>query len=371
MKKLIVFLVAFALLAGSVFAVDLGGEVFGTFYLLNGDTSDASDYVFSGNAGDDMGRVRLQGAGGSDTYGGWLRAEAGGFWGNAWWKPIDQLLIRLGSNGGDGFWGKDGVTRWGFHQRAGDVDIGTAGNAWGGGYINYGGFPITFSNAFYGGIGNNHLGIEIKPMDMLEINLGVPFKSGDQTLGDVFASTTAQIAVNLDFGTIAVTYLGAPIDDVEGGAEGDPYLYAYFGLTAIENISIDVGLGVNFAEDSPLYAGLGAQVTISDAFGLKARAMGGFAGGDKNLGILFDIMPYFAVSDSVKVFCDIGLDMTVFDNSDLDTRIGWHVNPYLWVGEQWGPAFWAGVKIWSTGTSNPGDDAVINFSIPIAVGLSF
>ena len=154
MKKLIAISVVFALVAGAVFAVDVTGTVFGHYDVLKGDTGkDSAGNSNKVTAGGGMDRIRLDGAGeaGDGAFGGYIRTEThnhsvgkddalqdtnwdgepdsivvngpGGFYGNAWWKPIDQFKLLIGSNGGDGFIGKEGVTGWMFQQTAYDTGV--------------------------------------------------------------------------------------------------------------------------------------------------------------------------------------------------------------------------------------------------------
>jgi hypothetical protein len=50
--------------------------------------------------------------------------------------------------------------------------------------------------------------------------------------------------------------------------------------------------------------------------------------------------------------------------------MGWHFNPYLEVGAEWGPKFLFGVKVWSP-FKKGNDDAIINWAVPVALHLSF
>ena len=394
MKKLIAISVVFALVAGTAFAVDLGGEVIGTVNVLEGNSVKDSKV----NSSASMDRVRIQGEAANDdgTFGGWFRAQSdggndhmialdnGGFStfvsGHAWWKPIDQLKLWVGSNGGDGFFGKEGNTGWMFYQRASDVGVTLGGaNVWGWSDYTTGfdnkwsgpGYLITRS-AFYGGgiDGANAFYATISPADIVDINLEIPFFNGGE-VADVIADLIAQVSFNLDFGNIALTYAGDHSDNTNGDA------YVYFNLGAVENLSLDVGIGLTIPGDiegQPIAAGLGVKYDVNDAFGLKARVTASFAGDDEIFAVLGDILPYFTVSDNLKVFASLGL--TMLSPSEGDALIGFHVNPYVWVGQEWGPCFWAGLKIYgknapaNTYAGGP-DESLVNWSVPIAFGVSF
>jgi hypothetical protein len=396
MKRLIVISVVFALIAaGTAFAVDLGGEVIGTVEVLKGDSTEDSKIT----SGASLNRIRLQGEGANDdgTFGGWIRAEAGGaasfslndkvldgsydpdtdgdpfsfsgggggFAGHAWWKPIDQLKLWIGSNGGDGFFAKEGNTGWMFYQRATDPGITIGGaNVWGG---PSNGTSLVFRNAFYGGgiDGGNAFYMTISPVDIVDINIEIPFFQGGE-VKDVFGNLVAQVSFNLDFGNIALTYAGDASDATNGNA------YVYFNLAAIDNLSLDVGIGLTLPGDQegqPIAAGLGVKYDVNDAFGLKFRTAASFGGDDKAFRLLADVLPYYTLTDNVKAFLSGGV--TMLSPEEGDAVVGFHLNPYIWVGQEWGPCFWAGFKMWSDGKKGADDKAVTNWSVPIAIGVSF
>jgi hypothetical protein len=462
MKKLIAISVVFALAAGAVFAVDLGGGVIGTVNFLEGSTAkDGNDEAYPLSAGGSMNRFRLEGSGENDdgTFGGWIRAEGAdaSFFGNAWWKPIDQFKLMIGSNGGDGFYGKEGVTGWGFYQTASDTGVVNAGNAWGGGYG-----PVVFRSAFYGGFGTNALHLTISPVEIVDINIAVPFWDGiaynkDSNPGgkasSIFKRTVAQLDFKLDFGNIALTYVGAgntlkitelewdedfdpsdptsypdPADDPDfdiadpntwpgikkPGYDADaPTIFAYFGLTAVENLGIDFGIGfplpvknedtpdVTVTRSNPLAVGLGVKFA-TDAFGIKARVVASFAGSTKvdvNNGpdplndpfkLTFDILPFYNVSDTLRIFFSAGIGMTGaseenkdwvgmtqgFMGAKADAVTAWHINPYVEVGAEWGPKFLAGLQIWSDGAKtvdSKGKEApaIVKWAVPLALHVGF
>jgi hypothetical protein len=140
---------------------------------------------------------------------------------------------------------------------------------------------------------------------------------------------------------------------------------------------------------------------VSDAFGLKARVMAKFGGKswwtetyyvdeygeevdeddedaiemtvgglmDNPFVLVFNVLPFFAISDSVTVFADVGINMAM--PKEGDAIIGFHFNPYIRVGQEWGPSFFAGVKVWTTGKNPETDKTIINFDLPIGLQVSF
>jgi hypothetical protein len=385
MKKLIAIAVVFALVAGVAFAVDLGGTVIGTFTPLSG-VSGQDDMTASG----DFNKLQLQGGGeaGEGKFGGWIRfnpAESKvtyglkddddpskGFAvknefdpkvaGMVWWKPIDQLKITLGGNP-DGMFDKNGQAGWSFGQMIYDTGVViTQENIWGGGNI-YGG-KLKYRNALYRGFGDNGLILEINPIDMLGINIMIPFGSGK--LDDVYRKLVAQVNLNLDFGNIAITFEGndnyMSYTESWDGKSGDT-LYAFFGLTAVENLNLDLGVGYQFDNDNgsknPFAIALGAKY-VADAFGIKLRAALLLPAEDsQKLEVLAEILPFYAISDSVKGFLAAGIGMQ-------DDKLGFHVNPYFEIGAEWGPTFYVGFNL----KAGLGSD-VVSWAVPFAISVGF
>jgi hypothetical protein len=400
MKKVIVFTLVLAMAVGSAFAVDIGGTVFGGVNLMEGNSEDDD---IRGSLS--MKRVRFEGSGGAEAngmeFGGFLRFEGGQYGGAtistgngydvpglsalAWWQPVDAFKMSIGGNP-DGFYGKEGFAGWMFYQMPCDVGIADNGSVWG-----YGDYhpsnAYIFRSAFYGGFDGNALMFDIKPIDMLGINIVLPYASHG-LLEDIFKGITAQVDLNFDFGNIAVTFAGDG-----AGPRDNPAVFAYFGLSAIDNLSLDVGLGFSFSDDDnrsdPIGIGLAAKVDVSDSFGFKARLFASVGGGGTIMGIdykdptviLFDVLPYIGINDSMKVY--IGAGLTVMAPDEGDALIGWYFNPYLTVGAEWGPTFLAGIRVWSNGNwgdpltgdgSNYNvfdDKATVSFAIPIGIQVSF
>jgi hypothetical protein len=424
MKKLIAISVIFALAMGGVFAVDVGGTVFGGVRVLQADSGKHIDPSNGKEVANDptgaagMTRIRLEGSGENDdgTFGGWLRFDplggtnlggssttvlmgvdddgepiygsAGGgnfVSGLAWWKPIDQVKLTIGGNP-DGLYGKEGYSGWMFYQMPSDIDIVSPHSVWGGPYFNpdWSGYA-KYRNAFYGGFGDNGLMLDIKPMDMLGINIILPYFRNDK-LENIFKNTTAQLDLNLDFGNIALTFeadSNHPDPDMIGAK-----FYLFFGLGAVDNLDLSIGVGFKAPETDkdkntrmdPLAIGLAAKYDVNDAFGLKARLLVQVAGNYKPDGgdqvddpIFFgiDLLPYYGVNDSLKIFFSLGLWMKNHEDWD-DPSVGFHVNPYVQIGAEWGPTFYAGIRLWSDEVSATGDDdPLIKFEIPIGIQVSF
>jgi len=413
MKKLIAIAVVFALVAGAAFAVDVSGTVFGTVNVLETSIQEGTDYDTT--AGGAMGRVRLDASGeaGEGKFGGFIRLQFGNLpyydyqdwykWNPtntapgtnnkpheanadfflvnsvyAYWKPIDQFKLIIG-NWDDGIWGKEGVTGWMFNQMPqSDNGIATNPGIWyGGGWGSsiYGGSakPLHSRYTFFEGFNEYGAALEIKPMDMLGINIAIPFISrAGQEAKDVFKAVIAQVDLNLDFGNIAITFDGGGRAVTNFGDDGG--IFAYFG-GSFGDLALDIGLSYHFAEDAdlavpPLGFGVGLKYT-SGSFGIKFKATAAL-GGDKSYKdftfINTSILPYFAVNENICVFVNAGLG--IMDNGH-DSYTGFFVNPYVRVGAEWGPSFYVGIRLETEGLYNADQDAKINFVVPVALTVSF
>jgi len=382
MKKIIAISVMFVLLTGAVFAADLGVTVIGHVDVFS--NSGADDAEMETNGG--MDRIRFDGAGENDdgTFGAWARIDgSGGFSAAAyaWWKPIDQLKLIIGGQP-DGLWGKEGVTGWGFGQMVTDTGVTNDGDhVWGGGV-----FGLNTRNAFYGGNGCNSLALEITPAEIATIVISLPAmiegrpdpwetsymkspkEGAPNETANVFAAATAQLSLNFDFGNIAITY--APPKYYSFSGPWNPgvgsVIYAYFGGN-FGALGLDVGLGYQLTgEDKitqPISFGVGVKYA-ADSFGVKFRAIAALAGDDKTTRILADVLPYFVLSDSMRAFVSVGIGMIMPDGGESDTAF--HFNPWIEVGQEWGPCFYAGVK-----AQKDSKDGDLSWAVPIALLVSF
>jgi hypothetical protein len=428
MKKLIAIAVVFTLAVGGVFAADIGATVFTGVNVMEGNTADDSKIMGSGS----QFRLRLEGSGENDdgTFGAWLRFEPTGgtstgvgvsgtgsieipygdpedpdseviefpvsingqtdpfVSGLAWWKPIDQFKLTIGGNP-DGLYGKEGYAGWMFYQMPSDVGIVIPHSVWGGPYLNpeWWRTGAKYRNAFYGGFGDNGLMLDIKPVDMFGLNIILPYFGGGE-LANIFKNMTIQLDFNLDFGNIALTYDMASWTKVEPNDSIGGTFFLYFGLSAIDNLSLDLGIGFPLPHNTdfkkrqdPVAVGLAAKFDVNDSFGFKARLLAQFMGKTDTAGTVakdpfilgLDLLPYIGISDNLKAYIGLGLVMVSPDVGD--SIIGFHFNPYLQVGAEWGPTFYAGVRVFSYGDKGVKDgketSAPIHFEIPIGLQVSF
>ena len=433
MKKLIVFSVVFALVAGAAFAeVSFGGTVFGKVDVVKGDNVKDSDI----KAGGGIGRVNVDASAESEdgSFGGWMRFRAGSWgagasgWGLAWWKPVDAVKFQIGNNP-DGIFDTTHMTRCGFYQVAGDIGIVNAGNAWGGGLG-----PVVSDQVFFGGFGGFGAMLSITPIELLALNFVFPYVEGKA--GDTYRHFIGQAIVNLDGigqfsltfqadrGTIAkkdgtagspgvTEYLVAGSVAADGtvteddwvaapkagdiiigtrvtgktDATGSPEIkdspgkiFASFYLSMIENLGIDVGFSFKLpAQDSKdmdhLGIGLGAQFDAGQ-FGIKARILAGVGGktNDKAdpVALTFDLQPSFAINDDLVAFLSVGLGFVGLRDGAPDTeiaKVNFHVNPYVRYKFDWSKGLFAGFLLEARGPGVKDADPAFNMTWSIPVGL--
>jgi len=437
MKKLIAISVVFALVAGAAFAVDLTGTVFGRVNVLEGSTAKVDDGEGGTTsapvtASGGMGRVRVDGSGeaGDGEFGGYIRIQSSGDGtltsGNAldsayaWWKPVDQFKLIIGEFS-DGFWGKEGVTGWGFNQMPNDSGVAInygiwCGPYWGSSVYGTGNDPSdpdstwNKSNAFaflhnrytfFEGFVRPGASLEITPADMIGINIGIPFiskdRSGDgpkdDTAADVYKASVVQFDIKMDFGNIAITYDGSSRAGMKAQDAGA--IFVYYG-GSFGDLSIDFGFSYHLVaknddngkwgtDDKSLPFGIGVGVKYAtDSFGVKFRTTA-VLGGDKERGeagndatyINTSVLPFFNLGDNLTAFVGFGLAMVKDGESKAiketfgeSSITGWYFNPYLRVGAEWGPTFYFGIQAWSDGIKY-GDSKVTNWAVPVALMVSF
>jgi len=350
-RKMIAVLAISAFVAGGAFAQITvgGGAIMGVNIATSDDDDDSEVY-----AGGSIGLVRLTAVGSVDTvigeFGLWIRAQrtwmgidpawSGNNW-NAytWWRPNDFFRIDLGANP-DGHLNMDGIARFGFYQMANDTfasgGFGVARNY----YIG----NASFSQPFFEGT-TYGLRLQLSPLDMLDINVALPFSwDGSQDpwsrnageIGDVFGAMLLQADVNLDFGRIGLTYLLNNDDDHSGN------LWAYLGLTSVNNLHLDFGIGADLDYDAAISVGLAARYSFNPEFMLTARTVALIdTHDDAEFELMFEILPSYLLAPGITAFLGAGVAFTGGDDSVLS----WHINPYVRFGSTWGPSFYAGFEI--------------------------
>ena len=380
MKRFLVVLLVLAI-AGGLFAqeISFGGGTRGGVDLVAGDNDDANDLWVDG--AQQWIRLEASAENADGTFGGWTRLEGSGwgggvsYFGLAWWKPIDQFKLQIGANP-DGHFGFDGYGRWMFTQIGGDMNI--TPEDW-----------TLYGQAFFGGVGSFGMYMYITPVDGLEINLQVPFASGD-SFKNAYLSLTAQVGYTItDIGKIGLTFQGGGEDPLYDDASGDfsaHKLWLGFDLQAIDNLNLMISAGFALPVDEvsnpngkytpPLSVGVAAQYAAG-SFGVRARLMAQFMGKyddgavvyKEGTGIWAEVMPFFDLNDNFRVYFDAGLGMGLVDGLD-GAILGFHITPWLTYSIGNG-TFGAGVRIESGIHHKDWGDRVIGWRVPISISYSF
>jgi hypothetical protein len=405
MKKLIAIAVVFVLVAGAAFAdISVSGSANGKATLGGGSSGVTSGTAWTGQNTVDGGvgdiSIAAEAQNEDGTFGGKVSfqdasfAKVGGGGGGeivirgmAWWKPIPQVKVQIGSDGSFGF---DNVLGWGLYQ--GDND-----------YLDLEGWSHP---SIYGGSGDGvGLFLTVSPVANLEVNLFIPFGRYGNDPWETYAKTHLQIKYGIDnIGTFALSYKG----DTYGYKNGAD-IYAGFELTALEGLNVFLGVGFDFPTkletltvvsagvteykttktyNDPLWIGLGASYSAG-AFGIKARFELGFGYSEKteyaavtgtlpaslensedkgSTAFTFDLFPYYNVNDNLKIGLGGGLDISapVKDPSADNTTVDYRIQPFLSFSSG-GGTFWAGFLL--KGSSTGPNNSSSSWAIPI--GLKF
>ena len=385
-KKLIAISVVFALVAGAAFAVDIGGTVIAAVDVVNkqGGVDDVGLLVNGHKS-----RVRLEGSGeaeiGIGTIGGWLRYDldrgafnswgpkedgpmaAYGFYGKAWWQPIEQLRIQLGANP-DGEFETSHIGRYGFYAQANEINalINEDGN-WG---------STSYDSGIFGGYSAFNFALIITPMDGVSINVALPWNvtptGTDKPAAATFKQVFFQVNYAADFGSIHITYQGKNeefnITSAAHAQMGKFFASAFLG-SLVEGLQLEFGVGFGIAAKdalkSPLGIALGVRYDVSEQFGVKLRSIFDIPmqSGEK-VAVRVDVLPFYAINESVTAYFDAGIYLT-----GADKQFAFHFAPYVRIGSEWGPGFYAGLKIDNGGGVKDVDK--VNFAIPVGIIAQF
>jgi len=421
MKKLIAFSVIFALLAGVAFAeATLGGQLMIGTTLLKGDNK-ADDILMGGmqyheakmsaTFGDAKGGGKLVFTSGHDgAYDGTLGAGWKTAWGFLYWRPIPQFRMQVGVNA-DGDFGVAQISGWGF--------VGEAKNSVGAisDYMNWGGgntwwvlhpwqsFLTRPGAAFFPGTGDlPNVNFSIFPVDGVQINIVLPINENgwyadpNNKVG-VESEVSRQLAdfqisanVTLEeVGKLSISFVG------HGGLEKETKnpagviitgpktksvgnAYASFYLTAISGMNMELGLVYNlpwknsFDLDNGGYVGTGFGFRFDNGgqftFKLRANAkmLGKTDGVDQNTLLYANILPCYKITKDLWAFLYTGLSLEIGANDYQ--RMGWFVNPYIWVRASEGLRFWSGVQFYQTQIVED-SDTPITWRVPFGFNFYF
>jgi len=368
MKKMIAFLVVFALITGAAFAqANLGGQLQMGMVLLEGNNVKDEDITSGGSYGGSFVHEAKYSVTFGDGKGGGRLVfnTAGSMWGWLQWRPSQLIGVKIGSDG-DGSWGFPQIAGWGFTGEAKNSVAaysdynGSLAMRYRNTGLNYGGFD---------GAGAYHAALSIYPHDLVEVHL----LSRDMATSSEIGMRLARLQLITrfiieDIGTVRFAFVGqgglAPDDDgklIPGSNIGDMFL-AFHSSSLIPNLGLEVGVKFNLprVEDSDtmdnIHFSLGLNYTNED-FGLKIRggaAAGGKSGGDAlPTGLGIHILPNYRINPDAIFFFHAGLGMELVE--DVDPTYHWFVNPYIWVRASEGLRFWAGIQIIDNRATDPTD----------------
>jgi len=414
MKKLIMISVIFALVAGAAFAeATLGGQLMIGTTILQGNSeaddilmgpSQAHEAKMSATFGDSKGGGKLVFlTGGSDTaYGGANFTTNFKAWGFLYWRPVTQFRMQVGRND-DGDFGTAQISGWGFTGEAkNSVGAFSDYQFWGVGNTHYPLWPWQSAltrkgNAWFPGTGDLwNINFSIFPVDLVQINFILPIGSGLADNGDgqtqevqsQLADFMLNAAITLeDIGKLNLSFVG------KGGLGKDKEkvasvgnLYASFFLNAIDLIDMELGLNyglpwkdaADLESDGFLGVGFGLRFDTGEAFSVKFRANARLAGKEKDADlptlIHANILPCYKINNNLWFFFYAGLSAEMIPETpslDAYTRIGWFINPYIWVRASEGLRFWAGLQVIQMGINDESDNQAIQWKVPFGFNFYF
>jgi hypothetical protein len=251
-----------------------------------------------------------------------------------------------------------------------------------------------------------YLSADLKMLSGIDLNFGVALKLPEKVEGSraVKASDPAGY-LNLS---------GTKNHEVAVGLSAKMGVTDTFGFKARLMAKFGGSLEETFKSNSPddygsFFGGYGYDLNAArNTFELTTKTPDPFI-------FAFDVLPFFAITDNLTLYADLGIwikgatetetTYTVngreplyfrapkaapyngygFEEKETKAEFGWHINPYVRIGAEWGPAFWVGINIYTKGDESlqPEDPAwslvkpepekytKIQFEIPIAIGISF
>jgi len=394
MKRVIAILVVFALVAGAAFAeINFGGALGFGVNFVEGDsettkTPGSPDIKDVSEIGSTMwykgAKVDLDFSG--DNFGGRARVFAGdadgstgsAWWHNTvplafvWWKPFEQFKVWLGHNP-EGELGTAKISGWGYLTEAqdyvaigNDSDGATYGSIW----------KLSNGKAgFYPGFGGEGAILSIYPIEMIDVNIVLPFDVTSGYTYDVFRKMHVNAILKIEnIGNATLSWEGKSTGPA-GLYQSVGSIYASFNLTAVENLNVDIGVGLDLPYkntldkdvDQPFTLGLGATYAAGD-FGIKFKFGAKFLkDSDTDMGV--GLLPYYNFG-AFTGYLNLGLGLSIPDGGG-DGDIDWFVNPYIKVPAG-GPTFFVGLKLGGSRTYS-GVQTIdnVHWAVPVGIHVYF
>jgi hypothetical protein len=380
LKKCIVIMVMFALVAGAAFAqITFGGQLQEGMTLFSGNNVKDNDVSMGGTYNSTYHEAKFSVLFGDGTAGGRLvfNTVSKVSWGWMQWRPNQYFRVKIGSDG-DGEWGFPQIIGWGFTGEA--KNSVAAVNDYNGKLymskrhsgLNYGGFD---------GDANFNLGLSVFPVDLLQVNFLFRGFDKDAEMSEKLAKLEISASYRIEeVGTIrfaAVGEGGLAKDQPDGAKIGVLHL-AFYSNEIVQGLAFEAGFqyGLPRLNESdsfdPFKVGGGINLTMTDPFNLKIR--GGVETGGKTKGVdnekttfSIGILPSYKLP-KMTIFFHAGIG--VEQAKDVDPVYEWFINPYIWV-PMGGMRMWVGLQILDEHGSRPDEAGQFGWNIPFGFNFYF
>jgi len=386
LKKCIVIMVMFALVAGAAFAqVTFGGQLQTSAVFLSGNNVKDTDVNMGGAYNGTYTNAKFTALIGDGTAGGRIvldKLDAGtDFWGWMQWRPNQYFRIKVGrdEDGDSVIGGFPQIVGWGFTGEAknsaavSDYNGSLAMNYRNSG-LNYGAFDNR---------GGFSLGLSFFPTDMLTISLLFKGDFNEEVeTSERLANTHIVASYKLEeIGTIrfAAVGNGGLKKEADDGADIATLHLAFFSADIISGLAFEVGGTYNLphkGEDTydAIRVSGGINMTqLTDPFNLKIRVGSMFGGKKKGedvekTGMSVGILPSYKLAKATLFFhAGFGVEQ---ENKDADPVTNWFVNPYVWV-PMGGMRMWIGVQVIDKGKREADDAQQLEWKVPFGFNFYF
>ena len=394
-------LVVCMLVPAAVFAqITFSGGIEGYTMLGKADLSSVKSYRdVKTSAGWDL-NIAANVFNASDTAGGKVEFDAAGTtvnaWAYIWWKPIDQLYLKLGNIFEDTTWaGSDYTTAWGLHGNKLDnvrpyflsPDYDKPGG-YAGSVLDQG-HGFFYQTQAFSGVA---LQLTVKPIDNLTFNLGFPMGRNLTMASNYVDNIHAQVVYSIPLaGEAAVGFVNRPSDDNRENAFKD--LYLQWKMFLGQDMNLETGVDIRMAGltlsnnrhyDGPVNIGIGwnkGDAEYDDQLVLTAR-MGielPLAYLDPTV-VALDFVANQALNTGSRLHIAVGFGVQIPNTGN--TLFAWNVNPY-YTQDLGGPNFYVGIQLFNGGSqwdnyadkfksviSDSNKDRV-NWAVPLGIRWDF
>jgi len=385
LKKCVVIMVMFTLVAGAAFAqATLGGQLQEGMTLFSGTNVKDDNVNMGGTYSQSYHEAKFSVVFGDGTAGGrlvWLLNDKS-MWGWMQWRPSQFFKIRIGTDG-DGEGGFGQIVDWGFTGEAKNSVAAVNDYSQGGIAMDYRNSGLNYGA--FSGASSFNLQFTFYPIDPLQVSL--LFKGFDEReSADVkFAKAHIWAAYNIeDIGTVRFAAegkggLAKHVDDGGTAKDGDAIgvlHLAFFSKEIVEGLAFELGgqfdLPHKNASDTfdAVRVAAGIDLTATDPFNFKLRfgsMFGGQTKGEANeeVGFSVGILPSYKLANATIYFhAGFGLYQK---NKDTDAETEWFINPYVSL-PMGGMRMWVGLQILD---DHGVQDGQIKWSVPFGFNFYF